>query len=252
MELFQLQAGLQVCGRVGRATWQALRQAHLKQLESEHLLSVVRGFDDGVDLEVALLQQRLQMVLGADVVTADGVYGPRTRRAVEAFKRKERLATAAVAADGAAAEEGAMSREAEAVLRDLHLRTLESRALLDADSASPWRRSGVVSPVGEQDIKLLQLSLNQLMGYDVVTADGVYGPRTQKAIDDFRRTFALPVDGDISSQLSVVLQALKKEAAKPGLKLKKTTTPTTARRRALRNTVTGERTPLSAVISEAE
>ena len=71
------------------------------------------------------------MVLGADVVTADG----------------------------AAAEEGAMSREAEAVLRDLHLRTLESRALLDADSASPWRRSGVVSPVGEQDIKLLQLSL---------------------------------------------------------------------------------------------
>ena len=68
----------------------------------------------------------------------------------------------------------------------------------------------------------------------------------------FRRTFALPVDGDISSQLSVVLQALKKEAAKPGLKLKKTTTPTTARRRALRNTVTGERTPLSAVISEAE
>ena len=84
------------------------------------------------------------------------------------------------------------------------------------------------------------------------SSDGVYGPRTQKAIDDFRRTFALPVDGDISSQLSVVLQALKKEAAKPGLKLKKTTTPTTARRRALRNTVTGERTPLSAVISEAE
>ena len=208
VELFQLQAGLQVCGRVGRATWQALRQAHLKQLESEHLLSVVRGFDDGVDLEVALLQQRLQMVLGADVVTADGVYGPRTRRAVEAFKRKERLATAAVAADGAAAEEGAMSREAEAVLRDLHLRTLESRALLDADSASPWRRSGVVSPVGEQDIKLLQLSLNQLMGYDVVTADGVYGralrkPSTTSAAPSSPSTATSPLS-------SVVLQALKK------------------------------------------
>jgi len=185
------------------------------------------------------------MVLGEEVVTADGVYGPRTRNAVEAFKRRERLSTKAATEDGGEAGEGDMSREAEAVLRDLHLRTLENRALTDADHASPWRRreretgERVTSPVADQDVKLLQLSLNQLMGcttarlpasralpahpcapsrfyrYEAITADGVYGARTQAAIADFQRTFGLPVDGDVTTQLSVVLQALREEAKKP-------------------------------------
>ena len=56
VELFQIVRGLRGCGNVGPATWKALRQAHLHQLEERHLLDVVRGFDEDVDVDVALLQ----------------------------------------------------------------------------------------------------------------------------------------------------------------------------------------------------
>lgn len=79
VELFQIMRGLSGCGSVGTATWNALRQAHLHRLEEQNLLSVLRGFDEHVDVDVALLQHRLRLMYGEDKVNLDGHYGPRTQ-----------------------------------------------------------------------------------------------------------------------------------------------------------------------------
>jgi peptidoglycan hydrolase-like protein with peptidoglycan-binding domain len=59
-------------------------------------VQVVRGFDEQVDIDVVLLQRRLQLVMGEGCVSADGVYGPRTRAAVEAFVKAQGLSSSAL------------------------------------------------------------------------------------------------------------------------------------------------------------
>jgi hypothetical protein len=49
---------------------------------SECLPHQVRGFDERVDLDVVMLQQKLQLVMGEHICKVDGVYGPRTEAAV--------------------------------------------------------------------------------------------------------------------------------------------------------------------------
>ena len=48
-------------GHVGPRTWQKLREGHLQRLEEDSLLPLVRSFDDNVDIDVAMLQQKLQV-----------------------------------------------------------------------------------------------------------------------------------------------------------------------------------------------
>ena len=50
----------------------------------------------------------------------------------------------------------------------------------------------------------LELALNQLMQREVVTPDGVYGPRTRTALTDFQSLFGLPAEGDVGDRKSVV------------------------------------------------
>ena len=45
----------------------------------------MRGFDDKVDIDVAMLQQKLQLVVGKECCKVDGIYGPRTTKAVAMF-----------------------------------------------------------------------------------------------------------------------------------------------------------------------
>ena len=112
VELFQIQRGLRSDGNVGKVTWKTLRQAHVRRLEDDALLNVVRGFDDQVDLDVVMLQQKLQLVVGSDCVKVDGVYGPRTTAAVDVFMRKQGLPppqplrAGEGGGDGATADEG--------------------------------------------------------------------------------------------------------------------------------------------------
>ena len=96
--------GLLVDGIVGPVTWATLRAAHLRQLEHDSLLSTVRGFDERVDLDVVMLQQKLQLVVGPDCVEVDGVYGPRTEAAVRAFIAKQGLSMDKAPAEALAAQ----------------------------------------------------------------------------------------------------------------------------------------------------
>ena len=215
-------------------------------MTSECISHQVRGFDDRVDLDVVMLQQKLQLVMGDHICKVDGVYGPRTEAAVQAFMaqsglslqelRTERtpaegavagtrtevaVASSAVASstgasatavatapaaqpvDSSAATSSAptpssaagvraagsnvqpsrrplpkpapassrsqLSPAGEAFLRELYLSELEARALHAASAAAS---TSAVQVVVDEDIKLLQLFLNEVMGRELVKPDG--------------------------------------------------------------------------------
>jgi len=203
VEIFQAQCGLRVCGRVGTATWEALRHTHRSKLEEDQLLALVRGFDEHVELDVALLQRRLQTVMGEECVKADGVYGPRTRKAVEMFLRQHSPCELS--------EDESFSPQAEALLRELHLTKLEDLAIEKTRAQPPNDINAIHLADEVSNTKLLQLGLKLVLGRDMVSVDGVYGPRTRKAIEEFQHTFGLPIGGDITEQLRVVLEVLRTE-----------------------------------------
>jgi N-acetylmuramoyl-L-alanine amidase len=100
---FQQSRGLTVDGEVGEETWRALDAARwrLGARALYHSLPVPLVGDD-----VRALQERL-LEMGYDVGRADGIYGPRTARAVARFQRE-----AGITPDGAAGPQtiGALRR----------------------------------------------------------------------------------------------------------------------------------------------
>ena len=60
------------------------------------------------------------------------------------------------------------------------------------------------------------MSLNQVLamyGGTLVKPDGVWGPKTRKAIDEFQTQFGLPLGGDLAEQLRTVSTVIKQAAA---------------------------------------
>ena len=225
VELFQIKLGLKVDGRVGPTTWKALRQSHLRRLEEDQLLQLVRGFDDKVDLDVVMLQQKLQLVVGKDVCKVDGIYGPRTSRAMTQFMRQQGLTTPQAFETGrdfpedvagstgeptpaAQARSKQLTPQANALLHSAFLSELESKALSKAEA----NKAGEDALVDE-GVRLLQLALNTVIGTQTVKPDGVWGPRTREAVDVFQKRFGLPLEGDVAEQLNTVSQVLKLAAA---------------------------------------
>ncbi|MDG4834737.1 N-acetylmuramoyl-L-alanine amidase [Solwaraspora sp. WMMD1047] len=85
---FQQDRGLSVDGLVGPETWRALDAARWR-LGARNLYHAVP--DPLIGEDVRLLQERL-LEMGYDVGRADGIYGPRTARAVAQFQREVGLA----------------------------------------------------------------------------------------------------------------------------------------------------------------
>ena len=81
---FQQQRGLSVDGQVGDETWRALDAARWR-LGARTLFHAIA--DPLVGEDVRELQERL-LEMGYDVGRADGIYGPRTARAVAQFQRE--------------------------------------------------------------------------------------------------------------------------------------------------------------------
>ena len=175
-------------------------------MEEGQLLDVVRGFDEDVDVDVALMQHKLRLVYGENVCALDGHYGPRTAGAVEIFLRDHALPIHS--ATDKQSRSRLLTPVAAAVLRQDYLSELESNALKSASSDAV----DVHSATDEEFARMLQLSLNEVMGREVCKPDGVYGVRTRKALQDFQELFGLPISGDLEEQLKVVSQVLRNEA----------------------------------------
>ena len=173
----------------------------------------VRGFDDAVEIDVVMLQQRLLLVLGearCDGLLVDGIYGQKTAAAVKEFMNLHGF-TAPVRNLHGFAEQPELTPEASALLRESYITKLEDAALQNASSAAAEKGYGEMAPVQNQDTKLLQLTLNQLFGREVVKPDGVYGPRTRQALQGFQELFGLPIGGHVGQQLSTVISVLRAE-----------------------------------------
>ena len=119
---------------------------------------------------VADVQHRLSAVLGTPI-TADGVFGPATRAALEAFQRLRGLRV-----------DGICGPQAWNTLVEAGFH-LGDRFL--------YRRTPMLRG---DDVAELQQRLCSL-GFDTGRVDGIFGDATTRALGEFQRNAGLPVDG---------------------------------------------------------
>jgi len=200
---FQRTFGLTPDGVVGQNTWNRTISIfnavkRLNELDSEGVTlfeatalyaNNLRLGDHGFD--VRALQYYLDFIgqfhptMGR--IAADGVFGPRTQRALMEFQRIYGLTV-----DGIAG-------------RSTHNRLLtaytEHYNSLSPEDARPFYPNYAFSPgdTGEK-VRLLQTMLaalaQRISGLQPLIPDGVYGPATANAVRVFQRYAQLPVSGD--------------------------------------------------------
>jgi peptidoglycan hydrolase-like protein with peptidoglycan-binding domain len=170
VEQAQRDLGLSVTGVVDRATWDALEA-------STPAVLMERG-DRGED--VRSLQQRLTSA-GFDAGVIDGIFGPRTERAVEAFQ-----------ADAGLPVSGLVDQRTwDALVQD------PPQILMERGDRG-------------EDVRSLQLSLASA-GFNPGPIDGIFGGLTESAVIDFQTSHGLPVTGQVDRATLDELSAVADE-----------------------------------------
>jgi peptidoglycan hydrolase-like protein with peptidoglycan-binding domain/DNA invertase Pin-like site-specific DNA recombinase len=148
--------------------------------DSRVLLAHGAGYaDPAIAREVRVLQRKLR-TLGWRPGPVDGLFGPRTEQAVEAFQRAARLVP-----DGIA---GPRTRNA-----------------LDRARQKPLARgAGYRPPAGSPCVRMLQERL-RVAGFDPGPVDGLFGPRTQAAVERLQRAGGLSADGIVGQRTRLLL-----------------------------------------------
>jgi peptidoglycan hydrolase-like protein with peptidoglycan-binding domain/DNA invertase Pin-like site-specific DNA recombinase len=138
------------------------------------LLQYGAGYDKANGAPPVRVVQRTLRRLGWQPGPVDGLYGPRTEAAVTRFQSAAR-----VAADGIV---GPSTR----------------RALTRANNEPLRRGAGFAQPDGSPRVRVLQVRL-QRRGLRPGPVDGLFGPRTQAAVERFQRSGGVPVDGVVDT-----------------------------------------------------
>jgi N-acetylmuramoyl-L-alanine amidase len=138
---FQRQAGLDVDGKVGRVTWQAVVEAgyRLGDRQLYHRSPMMRGDD------VAELQRRLG-ALGFDAGRVDGIFGPLTSHALMEFQRNTGLGVDGIFGPDSALALGRLGRGRTSAVNVAHVREVER--LRGAPRRLAGRRIAVGEPGG--------------------------------------------------------------------------------------------------------
>ena len=128
---------------------------------------------------VRALQRRLRS-LGQRPGPVDGLFGPQTEAAVEHIQRDSGLQV-----DGIVGP--------------------QTRRVLNAEAPPLAPGAGYGQPEGGQRVRAVQRGLLAL-GLRPGPVDGMYGPRTQAAIERFQRTAGQPASGVLSAATAVALE----------------------------------------------
>jgi peptidoglycan hydrolase-like protein with peptidoglycan-binding domain len=127
---------------------------------------------------VRALQRRLR-ALGHRPGPVDGIYGPRTEAAVERLQRDSGLSV-----DGIVGP--------------------QTRRLLNAEAPPLAPGAGYGQPGGSPRVRAIQRRLRAL-GSRPGAVDGIYGPRTQAAVERFQRSVREPASGVVSPATAAAL-----------------------------------------------
>ncbi|MEF9934998.1 MAG: peptidoglycan-binding protein [Clostridium sp.] len=167
---FQIDKGLTADGIVGSMTWNKIFSSSPSESGYSRLIKVTSPLMRGDD--VRAVQNRLSY-LGYNVGTIDGIYGNTTKEVVIQFQIAQ-----GIGVDG--------------VVGPSTWRMLFSSS---ANGTGYSRVIKVTSPLMRgEDIKSVQRKLNYL-GYNAGTADGVYGNTTKEAVIQFQLSKNLTADG---------------------------------------------------------
>jgi len=145
-------------------------------------LRVLRVGDRGP--EVTQLQEALR-ARGVFVGTVDGVFGPQTEAAVRQFQIDQGLVV-----------DGIYGLSTDIALFNTAAPTTPV-TFSDFSSATAGSRTVRLGDRGSDVTELQQLLNNS--GFNAGTADGVFGPTTQAAVESFQSTRGLTVDGVVGS-----------------------------------------------------
>jgi peptidoglycan hydrolase-like protein with peptidoglycan-binding domain/GH24 family phage-related lysozyme (muramidase) len=209
VEQFQRQQGIAVDGIVGAQTWSRLQastppapqppapqppapqppapQPPAPQPPAPQppprLLFLANPFLRGSDV------QALQTALrnrGA-TITADGVFGPATRTAVEQFQRQQGLVV-----------DGIVGPQTWARLQQAQPPQPQPQPP-QPQPTQPTRTLRLTNPfTSGEDVRAVQRALSQA-GFPL-TADGVFGPATERAVRQFQSSRGIAVDGIVGPQ----------------------------------------------------
>ena len=139
------------------------------------------------------MQHRLAAILPGTPVDADGIFGPGTRAALEAFQRLRGLRV-----------DGVCGAQTWNTLVEAGFR-MGDRFL--------YRRTPMLRG---DDVAELQQRLCTL-GFDTGRVDGIFGDATVRALDEFQRNAGLPVDGIVGGATLLELMRLESRHHEPAL-----------------------------------
>lgn len=145
---------------------------------NEKLYELEENLQRGSRGEEVKKMQEMLIALGYDLdkYGADGIFGPETQAALKEFERDTGIAIDGVY-DAA---------EARSLVEAFELGEVK-RGFEELDESLKFGSRG-------EEVLTLQKRLAEL-GYDVGPLDGIFGPKTQAALEAFQKDFGLTVDG---------------------------------------------------------
>jgi peptidoglycan hydrolase-like protein with peptidoglycan-binding domain/DNA invertase Pin-like site-specific DNA recombinase len=147
----------------------------------ESLLRYGAGYDKPQGATAVREVQRTLRRLGWQPGPVDGLYGPRTTSAVTRFQSATRIGV-----DGIVGP--------------------QTRGTLKNAKTEPLRRGdGFVQPSGSPRVRSLQSTLRK-RGLRPGPVDGLFGPRTQAAVQRLQRNNGVPADGVVTTRTAQLLQ----------------------------------------------
>ncbi|MEM1376181.1 MAG: peptidoglycan-binding domain-containing protein [Pseudomonadota bacterium] len=155
---------------------------------------------NSTDTQVVTEIQSLLQALGFYNGTVDGLSGPMTNAAIEAYKKSMGL-------EGVTMTEAQLVnnlRRSRAVVAALPLDDAagtNEAAALGAEVTAPKAISQRIGPsAADADVMRVQAGL-KAFGNSTIVVDGVYGSQTRASIREFQALFELPITGEIDQTL---------------------------------------------------